>query len=362
MGLEGIRPRVSVELVDRNGVVVLDEVSGRLLLLIERCGSILCAAHSLGIAYSRAWDRIGRVERLLGTRIVEARRGGRGGGGARLTEAGRELLMLFLEAYRRVHGADPVVDVAPGGGMRAGFLLYAGSNDPLLQRVIGVLREEGILIEAHWIGSLNGLASVLLGEADVAGIHLVDRETGEYNVHVVGALARSTDIVLVRGYRRLQGFVTRRPMSLEEIVEGLLRGRLRLVNREEGTGSRVLLEHVLSEWAGRLGIREELSRVVKGWDNVAKTHVEVAERVARGEADVGLAVKAAASLYGLGFTPVTWESFDFVARRQSFSKKPLREFIEYLCSEEFRALLRSIPGYQEQRDTCRVVEAASSGA
>jgi len=357
MGLEGIRPRASVELVSRDGVVVLDEVGGKLLLLIERCGSILCAARSLGIAYSRAWDRISRVERLLGVRIVEARRGGRGGGGARLTEEGRELLMLFLEAYRRIHGSDPVINSTPAQRVDAELLLYAGSNDPLLQRVIGVLRERGVLVEAHWIGSLHGLASVLLGEADLAGIHIIDKETGKYNVHVIKALAKSTDIVLIRGYGRLQGFVTRRPMSLEEIVEGLLRRELSLVNREEDTGSRILLEHVLREWAERLGIRGELASIVRGWDNTAKTHVEVAERVARGEADTGLAVKAAAVLYGLEFVPVTWENFDFVTRRRYLSRKPLKNFMSYLCSREFRELLQSITGYREHGDTCKIIEA-----
>jgi len=353
--LQGLRTRVSVELV-YGDKVVLDETGGKLLLLIERCGSILCAARSLGLAYSRAWDRISRIERILGEKIIDVRRGGRRGGGARLTSAGRELLARFLEAYRSVHGSDPVTEPVIGGNdSRPDILLYAGSNDPALQRLLGELRDRGLVVEAHWLGSLKGIAALVLGEADLAGIHVLDPGTGEYNRHVVEALGAGTELALIRGYMRLQGFVTRTPMGLEEIVEGLLSGRLRLINRAEGTGTRILLEHFLRQEARRRGIEARLSETIRGWDNVAHTHVEVAEQVARGNADVGLTVKAAASLYGLYFAPIAWEYFDFVTTRKLLSTNKIKAFLDIMCSERLHSILGSLPGYRVLSDTCRII-------
>ncbi|MET1102383.1 MAG: substrate-binding domain-containing protein [Pyrodictiaceae archaeon] len=353
MPLPRLYTRVLVELVDDEGRTILDEALGKLLLLIDKCGSILCASRSLGIAYSRAWERISRAEKLLGIRIVEAKRGGRGGGGASLTEEGRELLLRFLEAYRRIHGSDPKVSIAGGKGVEE-TILYAGSNDPALQRLIGLLRERGVAIEAHWIGSLRGVAAILLGEADVAGVHLVDPTTGEYNTHIAGLVAGRA--VVIKGYERLQGFLSRQVMSLEETIEGLFAGRLSLVNREESTGTRLLLEYVLKREARRRGLSIEFRRVIRGWDNTARTHMEVAERVARGEADVGLAIEAAARAYGLNFTPLTWERFDYIVRGDSLEKNSVKEFLRALCSSEFKEILSSMPGYRARDDMCSVKE------
>jgi putative molybdopterin biosynthesis protein len=349
-----LKARVRVELIDEEGRIVVDETTGMLLKLIEKCGSILCASRSLGIAYSRAWERISRLERLLGRRIVEARRGGRGGGGAKLTEAGREILSAFIRAYRRVHGHEPQAQLAPEAG-GAGALVYAGSNDPALQRLIGLARQRGVPLEAYWLGSLRGLAAVLLGEADIAGVHVPNVDGKDYNTGLLQVAGMGTSLVLVRGYMRLQGFITSRRLSYREIVEGLLSGRLRLVNREEGSGTRILLERILRREAEKLGVAEPLDRLVKGWDDTVNTHLEVAERIARGEADVGLGVECAARLYGLHFTPVTWERFDFITAQRSLEDGLVKNFLETLCSAEFKELISTMPGYKTPSDMCSVV-------
>ncbi|BEP17387.1 hypothetical protein PYJP_07390 [Pyrofollis japonicus] len=349
-----LRPRISVELVIGDQVVV-DETTGKLLLLIDKCGSILCAARSLGLAYSRAWERINRVERLLGEKIVEVQRGGRRGGGARLTDRGKELLTVFLEAYRRVHGEPPSLpaqQALPAGSV----VVYAGSHDVALSHLVGLARDVNVLVEAHWIGSVRGLAALVLGEADLAGLHVYDSASGEYNIGLVRSLAKGISMVLVKGYERLQGVITRHDMSLNEIAEGLLEGRLTLINREQGSGTRILLEYFLKKWAEEHGARFDPAQI-RGWTREARTHVEVAEAVARGDADVGLGIQCVAEAYGLRFVPVAWERFDIVTTRHSLERNAVRILLEKFCSDEFMKVLQSLRGYRVPGDFCEKIKA-----
>jgi putative molybdopterin biosynthesis protein len=338
----GLRSRVRVELV-RGGLVVVDEELGLALLVIRDRGSILAASRALGVPYSRLWERLSRAERLLGVPLVEARRGGSGGGGARLTRAGLEVLEEFVRAYRRVHGVHPRPPTAPeppGGG---DVVVYAGSSDPLLERVLGEVSESGVRVEAYWLGSLRGAASVMLGDADVAGVHIPDPLGGDYNVAPLRAAVEAGHHALLRGYQRRIGLVSRKPLRLREALEGLLAGRLRLINRPPGSGSRLLLERLLRRLPGAHG--GLLAGRVRGWDREARTHLEVAEAVARGKADVGVAVEPAARLYGLSFTPIAWEWFDLLLAR--WPPTPgVEALLGILCSKRLERLASGIPGYR----------------
>jgi putative molybdopterin biosynthesis protein len=351
-GVDGLEVRVRVEL-SYKGRTVVDETLGLALLLVRERGSLLAASRALGIPYSRLWERLSRAERILGTSLVRARRGGRGGGGAELTEDGLRVLREFLRAYEEVHGSKPrLPHVESEDGER---LVYAGSNDPLLQRILGALMDKGVRVEAYWLGSLRGLASLLLGDADIAGLHLADPATGEYNVSMLRGPVEAGHLALLRGYQRRIGFVSRRPLRVSEIIDGILNGRLSIVNRPPGSGSRLLLERILlGELEGRgskpgPGVLED---IVRGWDKIAKTHVEVAEAVARGEADTGVAVEPAARLYGLHFTPLAWEWFDFLIPSWP-PKGVVEEFLGILCSKGLEELAASLPGYRVGGNRCR---------
>ncbi|ABM80208.1 substrate-binding domain-containing protein [Hyperthermus butylicus] len=345
-------PRLEVKLYC-DGFVV-DEQLVSLLIAVDKYGSILRAARAVGLAYSRAWECIARAEHALGVKLVEARRGGRGGGGARLTEAGRELIARFVEAYRSLTGQEFQPSLA-AAGERVELGVYAGSHDIAVERLLGILRGRGVVFEAHWLGSIRGVASVLLEEADVAGIHIY---TGEgYNIpYLRNTLPRGV-AVLVKGYERLLGFVSREQMSLDEILEGIIRGRLRLVNRQKGTGTRLVLDDLLAREAKRHGIDPaKIPEIVKGYSVEARTHMEVAGVVARGEADVGLALQAAALLHGLSFTPVRWEQFDFLIPRSRLKTRPVEQFLEALSSKEFHEVLSTLPGYRVASNTGDILE------
>jgi len=106
------------------------------------------------------------------------------------------------------------------------------------------LHDEGLDVSVSWTGSSIGLAALALGEADISGIHILDQETGSYNIPILDRHWRGQGLVLVRGYLREIGFVTRVELSYEDIVDGILRGDLIVVNRQPGAGARILFETI----------------------------------------------------------------------------------------------------------------------
>ncbi len=342
----GVRVDVVLEI---DGRPVIDSRTAAILALVEKHGSLLAAARILGIPYSRTWEAIVRAERAIGFRLIEAKRGGRGGGGARLTQDGKKVLEEYMRVYRRVTGREFVVE-KPLGGLPD--LVYMGSHDPGVEILGGIIRKMGVEhIELSWTGSGLGLAALALGEADLAGIHLLDPETGEYNNPYIKRHWLEGKVALVRGYDREIGFMTRSPMTLEEVLDGLVRGELKLVNRQRGAGTRVLLDTILEKHARKLGIDPEtLPRRIRGYEREVETHLDVARMVASGEADVGLGIRWAASHYGLYFTRVTWENFDFVIPLHRMEREPVKKALEALVSKEFRKQLGRLEGYRVPSD------------
>ncbi len=339
------------------GQVVADDRLALLLKLVESEGSILRAARRLGMSYSRAWEAIARAERLLGVRLVEARRGGRGGGGARLTRDGRMLVELFEREYRRLLRASLESLLGGGEGGAGGHtpdIVYAGSHDLALEMLAGLLRSEGVNVELHWIGSLNGVKAVAMGEADFAGVHVLDPATGSYNVHLLHGYR--PHLLLVRGYRRLVGLASREPLDADEALEKLVRGELRLANRVRGSGTRLLMDYLLEKTAKRLGVDlATLPARVKGYETEAATHVEAASMVARGEADIALVAEWAANLYKLEFTPIAWEDFDLLVAAASLHREQAKKLVDKLASREFREKLETMKGYQPHPDTGKII-------
>lgn len=340
-----LRSRVRLELLI-NGTVVLDDGSAKLLMLIDELGSLLKASRALKMPYSRAWECVARIERVVGGRVIEARRGGRGGGGASLTPLGRELLEAFLSEYRRVLGRDLIPPKAMPEIPGPVPLIYAGSHDIGVGRLAGMLRESGVSVEVHWVGSLKGLASLLLNEGDVAGVHLLDRESGEYNLPAARRLL-SGKAVLIRGYERLQVLASRSGMGLEEALDSLLRGEAVLANRVYGSGTRVLMDSLLERRARELGLSpDDVPKVVRGYESELRTHYDVAKAVNEGSADVGLTIECVARAYGLKYVPVAWERFDFVVRSEAYGTSRVREFLRLLTSGEFKEVLSGLSGYR----------------
>ncbi|WP_243678902.1 substrate-binding domain-containing protein [Vulcanisaeta distributa] len=209
------------------------------------------------------------------------------------------------------------------------------------------------------VGSMGGLYAVKRGEADVAGLHLVDEETGQYNVPYMVKYSVNNAVLIRGGYLREQGLIVPRggnPKNIRGGIEDLLRGDVRIVNRNKGAGTRFLLDLKLKEIAVKMGVKfEELVRKVNGYYYEVKTHTAVAAAVAQGKADAGVGIRAAAAMYGLDFIPLGWESYDFAIPIDRLEKDSVKAFLSMLRSSEFRDALSKLPGYKVPNDIGEVI-------
>jgi len=229
-------------------------------------------------------------------------------------------------------------------GKIAGAMLASGSNDPVLDVLYTCLRKahpEFFIFSAN-TGSTEGLIALEKGYTDIAWSHLLDPETGEYNIPYLERLVPSVKAVVVNLFFRELGFVIVRgnPQGIKGFGDLNRRG-VRFINRQAGSGTRLLLDHHL----GKAGIRAES---IVGYEQEVSTHIEVGLSILSGAADTGIATAAVSSLLGLDFIPVTRERFDMVLDQSVFFQKGVQAFVEVLNGEMFRRRVERLGGYDFQ--------------
>lgn len=204
-------------------------------------------------------------------------------------------------------------------------------------------------VSAH-AGSIGGLVALRRGEAHLAGSHLLDPVTGGYNVSYVKRYLPGTPVVLVTLLRREQGLMVPKgnPQDISALAD-LARSDLRIVNRQRGAGTRVLLDYHLE----RLGIPPE---TVNGYQREEYTHLAVAAAVQSGAADCGLGVRAAATALGLDFVSVDWERYDLVIPEEHYGSELFGPLLDLLNGEGFRRAVAELDGY-DPADMGQVVAA-----
>jgi putative molybdopterin biosynthesis protein len=236
--------------------------------------------------------------------------------------------------------------------LRVPELNIIGSNCPGIEvvlRVAGLSRSSRIIS----VGSMGGWLALRRGDADIAGTHLLDEKTLQYNVHMPKVVGLEGKVVIFRGYARRIGLLVRKgnPKRIRGF-EDMLRDDVVIVNRNRGSGTRVLLDLRLRELLG--GKRPEDS--VKGYTYEVKTHTAVATAIIQGRADVGLSLEAVARMFDLDFIPVGEEIYDFAVRRERLEKPAVRRFLDALASREFAELLpKELPGYRTLPETGKQV-------
>lgn len=223
-----------------------------------------------------------------------------------------------------------------------------GSHDIVLDLVSSWLRRRGerwTLSSAH-VGSLGGLAALRRGEAHLAGVHLLDPETGEYNLpYVRRYLRRPARLVLL--CRRQQGFIVApgNPKGIQGVAD-LVRPDVRFVNRQRGAGTRILLDYELE----RAGLSPE---AVQGYEREEYTHLAVAAAVRSGAADCGLGILAAADALGLDFIPLTEEEYELCIPVEHWDHPGVQAVLALIEDEAFRRDVEALGGY-DLRDAGRV--------
>jgi putative molybdopterin biosynthesis protein len=225
-----------------------------------------------------------------------------------------------------------------------------GSHDLALDLLSNALarRSPGASLASANVGSLGGLLALARAEAHLAGTHLLDEQTGAYNVSYIQRHLAGQSVVLVHLAGRVQGLIVPpgNPRGLSGLVD-LVNPEVLFVNRQRGSGTRVLLDYELK----KLGVQPDQ---VRGYDREEYTHLAVAADVASGAADVGLGILAAARALGLDFVPLFNEQYQLVIPREHYESDLLAPLLEIIRGPEFRAEVDGLGGY-DVTDMGRVV-------
>lgn len=216
-----------------------------------------------------------------------------------------------------------------------------GSHDIALDVLANFLRQKypvATLSSAH-VGSLGGLSALKRGEAHCAGTHLLDEETGDYNVSYIKKLLPGRSMVLVNLVYREQGLILAKgnPRGIRGL-EDLAGGGISFVNRQRGAGTRILLDYRLKQ----LGIDPA---GIHGYDHEEYTHMAVAAAVKAGSADAGLGIRAAAQALGLDFISIVEERYDLCIPQEYWDTSYIQRLLEVMALPQFQEEVRKLGGY-----------------
>ena len=244
-------------------------------------------------------------------------------------DAGKPVPAVLLRSRKEIEGA----------------LLAVGSHDNTLDLIDSMLRRThpGFRLTSAHVGSLGGLLALRRGQCHLAGSHLLDEESGIYNRSAMREHLKGMPALLVQLVEREQGLMVL-PGNPKNIVsfEDLCREDVRFINRQRGSGTRVLLDYELKK-RGLSAVR------VQGYRDEEYTHMNVAAAVLSGRADAGLGVRSAASALGLDFVSAGVEEYDLVIPCRYAEDARVLALLEVIRSEAFRSSVQAMGGYGTAR-------------
>ncbi|HEY43309.1 MAG TPA: molybdopterin biosynthesis protein [Anaerolineae bacterium] len=218
-------------------------------------------------------------------------------------------------------------------------ILVLGSHDMTIDLMAQFLSQYGSRLSSANLGSLGGLVALRRGEAHLAGSHLLDPESGEYNLAYIEKYLPDVPVLVVGYVMREQGLMISpgNPKDLTDLVD-LVKEGVSFINRQQGAGTRILLDYHL----GELGVD---SKDIVGYNREEYTHLAVAAAVSSGAADCGLGIRAAADALKLDFVPLYDERFDLVIPLEHYKSPKLAPLLELLHQTEFRQAVDALAGY-----------------
>jgi putative molybdopterin biosynthesis protein len=318
-----------------------------LLAAVHEHGSIVHASAALDRSYRFTWGQLKRWEELLGQPLIEWVQGQR----ARLTPYA--LRLVWAERQARVR-MTPHLEA-----LRAQLAhVFAQAEQPGLEVIdvwashdLGLPRLQAMAADAQlhlnlqFVGSEDALRALQDGRCHVAGFHVPRLHQGsDVFARALRSLLEPGRHKLIGSHRRVQGLMMRKPGLGEGAgIEMLAQGALRFVNRQPGSGTRLLMDHLVQA----AGIAPE--RIDGYLNRVEHTHVAVAAAIASGAADAGLGIEAAAREFGLHFTPVIEEDYYLVCLKPALESNAVRRLRTLLQGADWERALSSLAGYALQR-------------
>ncbi|WP_312889064.1 substrate-binding domain-containing protein [Desertibacillus haloalkaliphilus] len=221
-------------------------------------------------------------------------------------------------------------------------ILFSGSHDLSVDVLSSLIKEQDVsqqVISSH-TGSMAGIMAIRKGEAHVAGIHLLQSESGEYNIPYLKQYLKNVPVVLLKFLQREQGWIVPKgnPKQVQSIND-MIEKEILYVNRQRGAGTRLLFDYLLKEAT----IEPDK---IEGYNREMYSHLSVAAAVKSGSADAGLGVYAAANALQLDFVPVSYESYDLVMSQEFYESKQGQTIVETIQSQAFRNQLEVLGGYK----------------
>jgi molybdate transport repressor ModE-like protein len=313
---------------------------------IHRTGSLNKAAPIIGLSYRHLWNLIGKWSDTLGQPLAVLERGR----GTRLTPFGEKLLWADQRVKARLgpqlenlaSELEQELNETFAAG-RAGLRVYA-SHDLALSELREMLNQgaNDPHLDLQFRGSLDCLASLARSQCDLAGFHIPE--------HAIKNLLLRYRKWLKPRSQKLIEFVTRQqglmvasgnPKQIYNLND-LAKRDVRFVNRQQGSGTRLLLDMLLDQ----AGIEQGQ---IQGIHHEEFTHAAVAATVASGKADAGMGIEAAARQFDLDFVPIASERYFLIAYQKSLRQRAVKELILAMQSSEFKSMIARLPGYDASR-------------
>jgi putative molybdopterin biosynthesis protein len=316
-------------------------LDARLLPLLREIGAratLRAAAGHLGVSYRAAWDLLTSQAELAGGALVVLERGR----GAHLTPLAERLLAAddaARKALTRLERGFTVSVHAAERATGARALRLSASHDPLLSAFAEAPAiRAGLVLQLRFKGSLESLADFAAGRADLAGFHVSSGADAGPGGPLHARLHPRRDR-LVRFAEREQGLMLAagNPKRIRSLADLTRRG-VNMVNRQRGSGTRILADELLAQ----AGLD---ASAIRGYSDEEFTHLAVAVSVAAGRADAGFGVRAAAARFGLEFLPLRRERYWFAVRARMAEDPALARFRDALGARAFQRIARRFVGY-----------------
>jgi putative molybdopterin biosynthesis protein len=340
-----IRPSLSLDLVWTAGNEPrkpIDSDLFRLLAAIKQSGKLTVATAAVGLPYRQAWGLIATWSERIGQPLVTKEQGR----GTRLTALGERLLWVRERINARfapnLQSAASEVEQQIGAVLNEphpAICIYA-SHDSLLAELRDLLRSRpGPKLDVRFVGSIQGVMALSKSQCEVAGFLIPEGGLGEVMLSKYEPWLKPHAQRVVRFVRRTQGLIVAagNPLGIRNLAD-LVTTKARLINRQRGSGTRMLLDRLLTDAGVDKG-------EVSGYYTEEFTHLAVAAAVAGGVADVCLGIEAAARRLELDFIPLFREDYYLLAKRETIEREDIQDIAAVLRTENFRTIVATFPGY-----------------
>ena len=316
-----------------------------LLVCVAETGSIAAACQRAGLSYRHAWDTLRHGETWFGAPLLQMERGR----GSRLTPLGEKLVWADRRIAARLAPAldtlasELEVELQRVLAPPQHLLRIHASHGFAIERLMAMLRDAGVDVERVYTSSQDAAASLHDGAADLACFHVphgsLEARGWEFHAHWLDR----REHVVVDITDRTQGLMVApgNPLRVQGL-DDLARPDVRFINRQRGSGTRMLLDALLEQAGVDAG-------AIVGYEHGEFTHAAVAAFIGSGMADVGFGLERPARHFKLDFIPLATERYFAICRRDALDRPEMGQLLAILRSEAFRTVVDALPGYRARR-------------